>query len=58
MAVFGCGAVGLAAIMGCKEAGAGRIIAVDINPDKWSKGECVSACVSVCVHMCDVCEAI
>ena len=37
--VWGCGAVGLAAIMGCKEAGAKRIIAVDINPDKWPKGE-------------------
>ena len=37
-AVFGCGAVGLAAIMGCKEAGAERIIAVDINPNKWPKG--------------------
>lgn len=33
-AVFGLGAVGLAAIMGCKAAGASRIIAVDINPDK------------------------
>jgi S-(hydroxymethyl)glutathione dehydrogenase/alcohol dehydrogenase len=35
VAIFGCGAVGLAVIMGCKEAGADRIIAVDINPDKW-----------------------
>uniref|UniRef100_A0A671KSQ0 Alcohol dehydrogenase 6 n=1 Tax=Sinocyclocheilus anshuiensis TaxID=1608454 RepID=A0A671KSQ0_9TELE len=33
-AVFGLGAVGLAAVMGCKAAGASRIIAVDINPDK------------------------
>ena len=38
MAVFGCGCVGLAAIMGAKEAGAARIIAVDINPDKWPIG--------------------
>lgn len=37
-AVFGCGCVGLAAIMGCKEAGASRIIAVDINPDKSKLG--------------------
>ncbi len=37
-AVWGCGAVGLAALMGCKEAGATRIIAVDINPDKESLG--------------------
>jgi len=36
--VWGCGAVGLAVIMGCKQAGASRIIAVDINPDKWEKG--------------------
>ncbi|XP_048032402.1 alcohol dehydrogenase class-3-like isoform X4 [Megalobrama amblycephala] len=34
-AVFGLGAVGLAAVMGCKAAGATRIIAVDINPDKF-----------------------
>ncbi|XP_064389338.1 alcohol dehydrogenase class-3-like [Halichondria panicea] len=33
--VWGCGAVGLAVIMGCKKAGASRIIAVDINNDKW-----------------------
>lgn len=38
VAVFGCGAVGLAVIMGSQEAGASRIIAVDINPDKWEKG--------------------
>ncbi|KAK2848865.1 hypothetical protein Q5P01_008699 [Channa striata] len=31
-AVFGLGAVGLAVIMGCKVAGATRIIGVDINP--------------------------
>lgn len=34
-AVFGLGALGLAAIMGCKAAGASRIIGVDINPDKF-----------------------
>ena len=39
VAVFGCGAVGLAAIMGAKEAGASRVIAVDINPDKEPIGE-------------------
>uniref|UniRef100_A0A8B9GXM0 Zgc:77938 n=1 Tax=Astyanax mexicanus TaxID=7994 RepID=A0A8B9GXM0_ASTMX len=33
-AVFGLGAVGLAAVMGCRNAGASRIIGVDINPDK------------------------
>lgn len=34
-AVFGLGALGLAAIMGCKAAGAARIIGVDINSDKF-----------------------
>lgn len=34
-AVFGLGALGLAAIMGCKAAGASRIIGVDLNPDKF-----------------------
>lgn len=38
-AVFGLGAVGLAAIMGCKVAGATRIIGVDINPTKFDKAK-------------------
>ncbi|CAN9502552.1 unnamed protein product [Ophioblennius macclurei] len=38
-AVFGLGAVGLAAVMGCKVAGAKRIIAVDTNPDKFAKAK-------------------
>jgi hypothetical protein len=38
VAVFGLGAVGLACIMGAKERGASRIIAVDINPKKWDIG--------------------
>ena len=46
VAVFGCGCVGLAAIMGAKEAGAARIIAVDINPDKWPVGGSVSLSLS------------
>jgi S-(hydroxymethyl)glutathione dehydrogenase/alcohol dehydrogenase len=33
-AVFGLGAVGLAVLMGLREAGARRIIAVDVNPEK------------------------
>ena len=40
VAVWGCGAVGLAAIMGSVKAGATRIIAIDINPDKWPAGVC------------------
>merc|ERR1712048_46566 len=35
VAVWGIGCVGLAVIMGCKVAGAKRIIAVDINPKKF-----------------------
>ncbi|XP_060741964.1 alcohol dehydrogenase class-3-like [Tachysurus vachellii] len=33
-AVFGLGAIGLATVMGCKSAGASRIIGVDINSEK------------------------
>ncbi|KFP85717.1 Alcohol dehydrogenase 1, partial [Apaloderma vittatum] len=36
-AVFGLGGVGLSAVMGCKAAGASRIIAIDINKDKFAK---------------------
>ncbi|XP_030575454.1 alcohol dehydrogenase 1-like [Archocentrus centrarchus] len=42
-AVFGLGAVGLAAVMGCKAAGAKRIIVVDINPDKFEKAKMFGA---------------
>ncbi|XP_074654443.1 alcohol dehydrogenase 1-like [Tubulanus polymorphus] len=34
-AVFGLGGIGLAAVMGCRNNGANRIIAVDTNPDKF-----------------------
>ena len=37
-AVWGLGAVGFATIMGCKKAGASRIIGIDINPDKFDLG--------------------
>jgi len=37
-AVWGLGTVGLATIMGCKAAGASRIIGVDINPTKFEIG--------------------
>lgn len=36
-AVFGLGAVGLAAVMGCKERGATTIYAIDTNPAKFNK---------------------
>lgn len=42
-AVFGLGAVGLAAVMGCKAAGASRIIAVDVNKDKFEKAKVFGA---------------
>lgn len=38
-AIFGLGAVGLAAALGCKKAGASRIIGVDINVDKFKVAE-------------------
>ncbi|XP_055290873.1 alcohol dehydrogenase S chain-like [Moschus berezovskii] len=42
-AVFGLGGVGLSVIMGCKAAGAARIIAVDINKDKFARAKQVGA---------------
>lgn len=42
-AVFGLGGVGLSVIIGCKAAGAARIIAVDINKDKFAKARMVGA---------------
>jgi S-(hydroxymethyl)glutathione dehydrogenase/alcohol dehydrogenase len=38
VAVWGLGAVGLAAIWGARTAGAARIIGVDINKDKFASG--------------------
>ncbi|TXD34607.1 S-(hydroxymethyl)glutathione dehydrogenase/class III alcohol dehydrogenase [Lujinxingia vulgaris] len=35
VAVFGLGGIGLAVVMGAKEAGASRILGIDINPDKF-----------------------
>lgn len=42
-AVFGLGGVGLSVIIGCKAAGAARIIGVDINKDKFAKAKEVGA---------------
>uniref|UniRef100_A0A8C2ML33 Alcohol dehydrogenase 1 n=1 Tax=Cricetulus griseus TaxID=10029 RepID=A0A8C2ML33_CRIGR len=42
-AVFGLGGVGLSVIIGCKTAGAARIIAVDINKDKFAKAKQLGA---------------
>ncbi|XP_034970080.1 alcohol dehydrogenase 1-like isoform X1 [Zootoca vivipara] len=38
-AVFGLGGVGLSVVMGCKVAGASRIIGIDINKDKFTKAK-------------------
>ena len=37
-AIFGLGTVGLAVALGCRKAGASRIIGIDINPDKFEIG--------------------
>ncbi|KAI0235651.1 Alcohol dehydrogenase class-3 [Lamellibrachia satsuma] len=38
-AIWGLGGVGLATIMGCKKAGAARIIGIDVNPKKFDLGK-------------------
>ncbi|XP_045676030.1 all-trans-retinol dehydrogenase [NAD(+)] ADH7 [Phyllostomus hastatus] len=47
-AVFGLGGVGLSVIMGCKSAGASRIIGIDLNKGKFEKAVAVGAteCIS------------
>ncbi|XP_029868682.1 alcohol dehydrogenase 1 [Aquila chrysaetos chrysaetos] len=47
-AIFGVGGVGLSVVMGCKATGASRIIAVDINKDKFAKAKELGAtdCIS------------
>ncbi|XP_015425498.1 PREDICTED: alcohol dehydrogenase 4-like isoform X2 [Myotis davidii] len=42
-AIFGLGGVGLSALIGCKVAGASRIIAVDINSEKFAKAKALGA---------------
>lgn len=43
--VWGLGGVGLATIMGCRAAGASKIVGIDINPDKYEFGELEMQCV-------------
>ncbi|MCW8935563.1 MAG: S-(hydroxymethyl)glutathione dehydrogenase/class III alcohol dehydrogenase [Gammaproteobacteria bacterium] len=43
VAVFGLGGIGLSCIQGAVMAKAGRIIAVDINPDKWEIAKAMGA---------------
>jgi len=54
VAVFGLGAVGLAVVQGAKMAGASRIIAVDINPDKFRAAVALGA--TDCVNPTDLPE--
>ncbi|XP_036116852.1 all-trans-retinol dehydrogenase [NAD(+)] ADH4-like [Molossus molossus] len=42
-AIFGLGGVGLSALIGCKVAGASRIIAIDINSEKFAKAKALGA---------------
>uniref|UniRef100_A0A6V3RKY2 Uncharacterized protein n=1 Tax=Lotharella globosa TaxID=91324 RepID=A0A6V3RKY2_9EUKA len=42
-AIFGLGTVGLAVIEACAQAGASRIIAVDIDPNKWETAKTFGA---------------
>jgi S-(hydroxymethyl)glutathione dehydrogenase/alcohol dehydrogenase len=41
--VIGCGAVGLAAVQGAKLAGAGRVVAVDLDPEKLTLAQKLGA---------------
>ena len=60
VAVFGLGGIGLSAIQGAVMAKAGRIIAVDINPDKFEMARALGAtdCVNPKDLSVDVKEAI
>ncbi|KAM4706835.1 alcohol dehydrogenase 1-like [Discoglossus pictus] len=51
-AVFGLGGVGLAVVMGCKAAGASRIIGIDINKDKFEKAKELG--VTECINPNDI----
>ena len=56
VAVFGCGGIGLSVIQGAVMAKAGRIIAVDINPDKFEFAKQLGA--TDCVNPKDFNETI
>ncbi|XP_057648923.1 alcohol dehydrogenase 1-like isoform X1 [Chionomys nivalis] len=55
-AVFGLGGVGLSVIIGCKTAGAARIIAVDTNKDKFAKAKELGA--TECINPLDYSKPI
>lgn len=56
VAVFGLGCVGLSALQGASMAKAGRIIAVDINPDKFEMAEALGA--TDCINPKDFSDSI
>ena len=58
VAVFGCGGVGDAAIMGARLAGAAKIIAVDLDPRKLELAETFGATHTVLASEVDPVEAI
>lgn len=43
VAIFGLGGIGLAAIMGARQAGASRILGIDLNPSKFELGKQLGA---------------
>ncbi|XP_068126929.1 alcohol dehydrogenase 1-like isoform X2 [Hyperolius riggenbachi] len=55
-AVFGLGAIGLSAIIGCKMSGAARIIAIDTNSSKFEKAKMFGA--TDCINPDDSSKAI
>ncbi|XP_068088109.1 alcohol dehydrogenase 1-like isoform X1 [Hyperolius riggenbachi] len=55
-AVFGLGGIGLSVIIGCRVAGAARIIGIDVNTDKFSKAKELGA--TECINPKDCKEPI
>lgn len=56
VAIFGLGAVGMAAIQGAKLVGAGRIIGIDTNPNKFPLAQSLGA--SECINPSDFSQPI
>lgn len=52
-AVFGLGGVGLAVVIGCKAAGASRIIGIDVKKDKFVKAKELGATECIAPQDCD-----
>uniref|UniRef100_A0A8C5MQK0 Enoyl reductase (ER) domain-containing protein n=1 Tax=Leptobrachium leishanense TaxID=445787 RepID=A0A8C5MQK0_9ANUR len=59
-AVFGLGGIGLSTVIGCKTAGAARIIAIDINSTKFNKAKAFGAtdCINPLDHTKPIQEVI